>query len=168
MEGKRSITSRSRPHDQALPAEGRTATAKSKDSESDCEQGVEQSLSRPISMKKGTTSTASGESPYSQSHGPRPPLPPRSRKHVEFSKSSLTVCSSSAKHASLPCFIQQTHSPVGPSAKNRLHSIVTPNSQSLMKERLEKPQTPPKPHIPTMELTLGPNKVRNLGEHKLL
>ena len=144
MEGKCSITSRCRPHDQQIHAEGRTATAKVKDSEpvissrrSECKQGVSQP----------TTSC--------QSLGIRPPLPPRPIKHIEFSKSPVTVCSSSANHASLPCSSTQSHSPstksliLTPALSTNSLSLVTKSS----KERLQKPQTPPKPHFLTPEFT---------------
>ena len=145
MEGKCSITSRSRLHDQQIRAEGRTATAKVKDFEPDISSGRSE-------WKQGAS-----ESTSCQSLGTRPLLAPRPIKHVEFSKSPVTVCSSSANHASLPCSTMQSHSP---STKIRLSSIPTPalstNSLSQMtkssNERLQKPQTPPKPHFLTPEL----------------
>ena len=149
MEGKCSITSRSRPHNQQIRAEGRTATAKVKDFEpaissgrTECKQGVSQPSTSCQSLS-----------------GTRPLLPSRPIKHIEVSISPVSVCSSSANHASLP------------STKIRLSSIPTPalstNSLSAQmtkssKERLQKPQTPPKPHFLTPELTQekGINKPR--------
>ena len=149
MEGKRSIDSRSRYHDKLLRAEGRMYRYIS------CyKEWIRNFLWR---IKRCTTTYFHKEAVYYLNQLPvtwnTPPSswgPPRPMNHIE---SPMAVCSSSAKHAaSLLCSSVQGHSP---SAKSRLKSKVTQplitNSYSLVttsaKERLVKPQTPPKPHV---------------------
>ena len=134
------------------------ATAKVKDFEACISSGRserKQDVSQPISTKKQRSATCQS------ALGARPLLPPKpiKAKHVDFSKSPVTVCSSSARQASLPCSSMQSRSP---SAKSELSLIAAPALKTTTlpspitkssKEKVQKPQTPPKPPVSALEFT---------------